>query len=1574
MTDLKRQLAGLSPAKRQLFERRLERQRARADARIPHRPDDAPAPASFAQQRLWIVDRLDATGAAYHNAYRIDFRGALEASHLGRCLAEIVRRHEPLRSRFTAAGDELSAIAEPMSEGPLPVVDLSRLAPSVRRAAGRRLAREQAVRPFDLAGGTLLRTLLLRRAPGDHALIFVVHHIAFDRWSVGVLLSELMRLYEAGAGGPRAALPELPVRYSDYAAWQRRRFAGARLEGQLAWWREQLGGRLPVLELPTDRPRPRVQTYAGATCSLVLPARLTESLGRLARDRGATLFMVLLAAFQALLHRHSGQNDLIVGSPTAGRGRVELEGLIGLFINTLAIRATCRGETPFQELLEGVKATVLAALAHAEMPFEKLVAGLGIERRLDIPPLCQVLFNLHNVPPPTAEIVGHRVTVEEIDTGTSKLDLTVTLRSEPEGLVAFWEYNTDLFDGTTITRLTDHFSNLLAGAVAAPNGRLSHLPMMSAAERQQLVEWNDTASGYPRAATVHELFAQQAARAPGAVALELAGETMTYGELDRRANQLAHHLIRRGVGPEVPVGIAVERSFEMVVGILGILKAGGAYVPLDPGYPKPRLAFMLDDTRAPVVLTQERLVADLPEHQATVVCLDAGWPAIAAESGQPPRVEVTADHLAYVIYTSGSTGRPKGAAIVHRSVVRLVRDTNYVDLGPEEVLLQFAPISFDASTFELWGSLLNGSRLVVFPPHTPSLEELGRTLVSRGVSTLWLTSALFQQMVGFELESLQNVCQLLAGGETLPKAHVERMLAALPAGHRLINGYGPTENTTFTCCHPMTAASPVEHTVPIGRAIAGTRVYLLDERLSPVPAGVVGELWAAGDGVTRCYLDDPKLTAWKLVPDPFSAEPGARLYRVGDQARYLVDGRIEFLGRVDQQVKVRGFRIELGEIETVLGQHPRVREAVAVIREGEKESGDKAIVAYVVTDGEPALAAELGRYLGERLPRYMVPSAVVLLGALPLTPNGKVDRRKLPAPEWQRPEWLEESTAPRTPTEQLLMEVWKQVLRLENVGIHDKFFALGGDSILCILATARCREVGLRITPHQMFQHQTIAELAAVAVPASAVPEVEQGVVTGAVPLTPIQQWFLEQAPPRPDHFNQARMLEVCRPLTVRVIRQAWPRLHRHHDALRMRFVRDSSGWRQVNTDAAAAPPTLIDLRRLPAAVQDRLTAAVAADLQTSLDLAAGPLARMAWLDLGPSRPERLAVVIHHLVVDGVSWRILLEDLERCCLQLAHGQAVELPAKTWSFLRWAQRQLEAGADAAVAADSSTWLQLPWEQVRPLPEDHPAVADPAENTVAVADIVWGELGTEQTRALLHEAPQAYNTEINDVLLAALTLAFAGWTGSPTLLVDLEGHGREELIEGADTTRTVGWFTTMFPVMLRAPSSGDPGAVLKAVKEQLRRIPRRGIGYGMARYLSPDRRLADRLRALPAAQVSFNYLGQFDQVFDAGSPFRLTREPAGPDRDPRQPRAHLLEITSMVQGDRLRMRWTYSRNAHRRASIERLAERFSSELEELVRHCRSPAAGGYTPSDFPRAQLSQRKLDRLTAKLGGRSRTT
>ena len=1310
----------LSPAAQALLEERLKRRSAGQVSRqgIPRRAEPGPAPLSFAQERLWFLGQLTPESSAYHIARAFTLRGPLDRGALERSLREIVRRHEVLRTTFAPTGSSVVQRIAPEPALTLPVVDLGELAAGARAAEVERLRQVEARRPFDLERDVPLRPVLLHLGGEEHRLLLTLHHIAADGWSIDVLFRELSALYGAFAQGQPSPLAELPIQYADFAAWQRGRLQGEVLERLLAYWRRQLDGAPPVLELPSDRPRPPVRTWAGGVRSaeLAVPAEL---LRQTAAGRGASPFMLLLAAFFALLHRMAGRADLVVGTPVAGRDRSEIEGLIGLFVNTLVLRADLSGDPPFESVLHRTRETTLRAYDHQELPFDKLVETLAPERDLASTPLFQVTFALENIGRTPFALSGLDVASREVWSGTVKFDLSLTVVEAGDGLAVSLVYDREVFDATTMARLAAHYETLLAGAVACPGRRLSELPLLSAAERQQIVEeWNDTRSDAPRR-TIPELFAEQARLRPEATALVAGGESLSYAELEARANRLGHHLRSLGVGPEVAVGVCLNRSLDAVVAVLGILKAGGAYVPLDPAYPRERLAFMLADTAAPVVVTASRHLASLPDLQARrVVALDRDRERIEARSAAGPEPGAGPDNLAYVIYTSGSTGRPKGVAVSHKGVVRLVRRTGFADLSARETWLQLAPIAFDASTLEIWGSLLNGGRLVVFPSYTPSLEELGQAIEHHGVTSLWLTAGLFHQMVDGPVESLRGVRQLLAGGDVLSAPHVEKVLGRCE-GLTLVNGYGPTENTTFTCCHRMQGSQRFSGTVPIGRPIAGTRVVLLDAYLQPVPIGAAGELATGGDGLARGYLGRLDLTAERFVPDPTGSEPGARLYRTGDLARHLPDGRIEFLGRLDHQVKIRGFRIEPGEIEAALAAHPGVRQAVVMVSDGsaqsdrsDRSSDDRRLIAYVTGD---VAVAELRRSLRERLPDHMVPSAFVVLESLPLNPNGKVDRKALPAPEGEAERG--ERVAPRNEVEELLAGLWAAVMGIEPPGVDESFFDLGGHSLLATRVVSRVREVcGVELSLRGLFEAPTVAGLARLVEMlrrgGQAPPPILPREWSGEAPASFAQErlWFLARLEPESPFYNIPAPLRLSGPLDVPALARSLTEIRRRHSVLRAVFTVSAAG--PVQRIAPPPPATLpvVDLSGLAAEAGRSEAARLAGEeARRPFDLETGPPLRATLLALSP-REHLLLLNLHHIVADGWSLGIFARELSALYGGALSGEPSplpELPIQYADFADWQRERLRGELlDEQLAwwrqrlAGAPALLELPTDRPRP----------------------------------------------------------------------------------------------------------------------------------------------------------------------------------------------------------------------------------------------------------------------------------
>ena len=1275
----------------------LDRLREKKREVLPSREGIVPAarapagsPLSFAQQRLWFLAQLRPDDAAYNMAAAVELRGRLDAGALGGAFRRVVQRHETLRTTFGSisgggGGEPVQVIHPEPAESLMSVVDLSGLP----EAEAERLARAEASRPFDLERGPMLRAVLVRLGPERHLLLLTMHHLVSDAWSMGVLIREVSALYRCTGD-----LPPLPVQYADFAIWQRAWLKGEALERPLAWWRERLAGAPPALELTAER-------QAGGSrqpTSISIPA--TAGLEALARAEGTTVFVALLAGFQALLQRWTGQEDLVIGTPFANRRRAEVQGLIGFFVNTLPIRSDLRvkasGRPSFRELLRRAREEVLGVHEHQDLPFERIVEELRPERAAGRNPLFQAVLAFQNVPMPALDLPDLESEPRRVDAGTAMFDLTLDLRQGPIGIEGRIEQG--LFGPVTAARLAAHFQSLLTAALADPDAPAVDLSLLSVGERHQLVvEWNDRAAAVPRV-PIHRLFEEQADLRPDAVAVEDGRRSLSYAELDRNANRLAWHLRELGVGPEVPVALCLERSIEAVETVLAILKAGGAYVPLSPSFPAERLAWIVADSGAQVLVTAPGTPVPPIPRDIPIVDLGRDAAAIAVRSCERLAEDPDPCGLAYVLYTSGSTGRPKGVAVTQRSVVRLVRGNDFTELGPDESWLLLAPLSFDASTLELWGPLLNGGRLVVFPSRVPSLEEIARTVEERGVTSLWLTAGLFHQMLDTQTAALRRLRHLLAGGDVLSPPHVRR---ALEEGIALVNGYGPTEGTTFTCCEPLREAG--EATVPIGRPIANARVHVLGTGEELVPIGVAGELLAGGEGLARGYLGRPDLTAESFVPDPFSREPGARLYRTGDRVRRLADGRIEFLGRMDRQVKIRGFRIEPGEVEAALTRHPSVADAVVVARETRPD--DRRLVAYLVPrEGEPGPAAgELRLFLEPTLPAPLIPSTFVILPAFPLTANGKVDRAALPSPVATEP--VPGRAQPRGPVEELLARLWEEVLGGGRVGAEDGFFDLGGHSLLAARLVSRVREVfEIELPLADLFQAPTVRSLAL------RIKALRRGEERPAPPVVPLSReerqaelplsfaqerlWLFERMAPGGTVFNMPLAARFRGALDVPALERSLEEVVRRHAVLRTMFPEMAGRPVQRIAPATSWRLPLVDLAGLGAGLGEEAAREAARLLAREqglrpFDLQREPPLRMLLLSTAPDEHE-LLVTLHHIAADGWSLEVLVRELGVLYRGFTRREPSPLPDLPLQYADWAVWQRRWLEGEAMESLRSAW--------------------------------------------------------------------------------------------------------------------------------------------------------------------------------------------------------------------------------------------------------------------------------------------
>ena len=1261
------------------------------------RAREAELPLSFAQQRLWFLDQLEINSAIYNIPIALRLLGTLRVTALEQSLQEIIHRHEALRTNFITVDGKPSQIIQTQTNWTVSVIDWQDVPITEQEIALQQLAQQKAIQPFDLASEALIKATLVILSETEHTLLVCMHHVVSDGWSMGVFIQELAALYNAYSQGQPSTLAPLPIQYADFAIWQRNWLQGDVLQTQLSYWQQQLAAAPALLSLPTDRPRPAVQTFAGAYQEFALSLELTSKLTQLSQEQGVTLFMTLLAAFDTLLYRYTGTEDILVGSPIANRNHSEIEGLIGFFVNTLVMRTNLAANPSFSELLTRVREMAMDAYAHQDLPFEMLVEALQLQRDLSHTPLFQVMFVLQNAPMQQVELTGLSVSPLLTESATAKFDLTLGITNTATGLVGVWEYNTDLFDASTIERMTGHFLTLLEGIIANPNERISELPLLTEVEQQQLlVEWNDTQVDYPLDKSIHQLFEEQVDRTPDAIAVVYENQQLTYRQLNNCANQLAHYLKSLGVKADTLVGICVKRSIEMLVGLLGILKAGGAYVPLDPDYPQQRLAFMLNDAALPVVLTQQSLLESLPEHTAQVVCLDSDRQLIAQHSPENPLTGSKPENLAYVIYTSGSTGKPKGVQVSHNGVVNFLASLSLCPgLTDSDTFCAVTTISFDIAALELYLPLIVGAKIVVVSREVArDGARLLLELQESGTTVMQATPATWQMLLASGLSTQKLGMKLLCGGEALPDQLAHQLLET---GSEVWNLYGPTETTIWSSIYQLrnhskqlearsaiASGAALPAIAPIGRPIANTQIYILDTQLQPVPIGVPGELYIGGAGLAKGYLNRSELTQEKFIPNPFEdsaalASPrsrsvsqrasagGSKLYKTGDLARYLPDGNIEYLGRIDNQVKIRGFRIELGEIEAVLRQLGYIQASCVIARED--IPGDKRLVAYVVPHqhSTPTIN-ELRQFLKSKLPDYMVPNAIVILESLPLTPNGKVDRRSLPALDLHS-ERIDKYLAPRNQIEELLAQIWAQVLKLELVGIHDNFFELGGHSLLATQLVSRIRSIfKVELPLRELFARPTVAELAQSIgqlqqqdlelVSPPILPRAENA----QLPLSFAQQrlWFLDQLEPNSAVYNIPIALRLVGTLNQVALEQSLYDIIARHEALRTNFVIVDGKPSQIIQTQTNWTVCVVDWRDVPITEQEIATQQLAQQQAIQpFDLAREPLVRATLVMLSLTE-HILLVCMHHVVSDAWSIGVFVEELAALYNAYSQGQRSSL--------------------------------------------------------------------------------------------------------------------------------------------------------------------------------------------------------------------------------------------------------------------------------------------------------------------------
>jgi amino acid adenylation domain-containing protein/non-ribosomal peptide synthase protein (TIGR01720 family) len=1518
------------------------------------------------QRRLWLAGQ---TGPAYRTQCALLIEGPLSRESLREKVRLVVSRHESLRTTFKSTATLRIPLQsfDCVADTSWRFLEAGEVKPGREVELIDQVLQEERNFQFDFGHGPLSRATLVSFSKRKHALVFTWPALCADAASAKYFVSELSQAYAA----PDRTMGEAPLQYVQFSEWQNEMLAADEAEEGKEFWRRQEFSTRPPLKLPLEKSAPSDLEFSPRTFAVDLSREVVAGIEAVAEQSRTSFSAVLYSCWQALLWRITGQREVVTGYVFDSRKYEEFEGLIGLASKWVPVKSDFEPGMSFAGTVKQVE----EALQDAWEWQEFFSAGnaeveTSVARRSEA-----VLFESEERQAEyCANGLAFKVQRQYCLLDNFKLKLSCIRTGD--SLTAEFQYDASRLEETNVERTAGYFVRLLTRVVRTPEAIIERVDLLSETERHYLAdELNRTETVYPQNKCLHELFEDQARLTPSRPAVVFNECQLTYAELNTRANQLAHVLRKRGVAAGAIVGLCVERSSEMIVALIGILKAGGAYLPLDPEQPAARLAYQVKTAGSSILITQQSLLQQFCDLEVQALLIDSAGALFEEQSEKDPELATSPDSPVYTIYTSGSTGAPKGVSISHRNLVNYSHficrklGLNHVTSEPGLHFGTVSTLSADLGNTSIFPAFLSGGCLHIIS-HELAMDggAFAEYSTRHELDVLKIVPSHFSALLAEGGVGVLPQRFLILGGEALSSELATRIREAATSSAkqcRVINHYGPTETTIGSLTFelpPVFASSWGSTVVPIGRPIANTQSYILDEDMKLSPLGVPGELYIGGAGVGIGYLNRPAQTAERFVPHCFSTSPGARLYRTGDAARCLPDGNIEFLGRVDRQVKIRGYRIEPGEIENTLLKHGAVREAVVL--ENKDRAGAGRLVAYVVTR-QLLGRDDLQAFLSKTLPSYMLPAAIVFLKSLPITRNGKVDRSALPSPESaQQRAGNNGYVAPRTPVEKTLAKIWAEVLGLDKVGIHDNFFELGGDSILSIQIISRANRAGAQLAGKHIFQYQTIAALAPMA-RLSQSRTVDQPAMVGPVPLTPIQKRFFETQPIDPHHYNQTVLLKTRSTLDAVLLEQAVRQLLRHHDALRLRFYSDFAGWHQITSAPAESTPFLrVDLSKVSPDDREAAIESVAAEQQASFNLSEGPLLRVVLMDLGAGQSGRLLIVVHHLAVDGVSWRILLEDLHTAYEQLSAGKVVEPVHRTSSFQLWAQRLSIYANSETAKRELSYWTAEKRREAGSLPLDFPG----GVNSVGSARNVTVSLTAEMTRALLRDVPALYRTQINDVLLTALVQAYANQTGQRSLLVGLEGHGREPLFDDLDLSRTVGWFTSYFPLHLHLQKPEEPGESLKSIKEQLREVSNRGIGWGLLRYLNNDEKIIASLQSFPSPELSFNYLGQLDRILPESSPFSAAPESAGPNRSPRALRSHLIDVNAHIAGGQLWLSWIYSENLQRRETVEALAQGYVEALGLLVEHCCSSEAGSYVPADFPLAKLSASKLDKLVAKSG------
>ncbi|MEC2058116.1 non-ribosomal peptide synthetase [Bacillus stercoris] len=1496
-------------------------------------------PLSFSQKRIYALHQLADDSTGYNMPAVLELSGYLDRQRLRSVLTELVIRHEALRTVFVIDGGEPVQLIYPEM-----VFDLKEL--EMESDQMLESAIESFIKPFDLSSGPLFRACLVSMGNNRGFLLLDMHHIIADGVSMSTLVQEFTDLYCG------KELPALSLHYKDFAVWQQEKYPEELHKKQEAYWLNQLGGSLPVLDLPLDQTRPRLPDFSGGTIEVNIDKDTADELHRVMAETGTTLYMILLASYSILLSKLSRQEDIVVGSPASGRPHADLEHVIGMFVNTLAIRCQPEGRKTFSSYLQDIRHLALTAYEHQDYPFEKLADKLDTHREVNRNPLFDAMLVLQSSDDFQFEVPGLSISSVTPKHDISKFDLTLHAEEHSGGIRCRFEYSTALFEEETIARWASYFIELLKNVTTDTEMRISDMQLLPSEERDLLLEKMGQYAAYPRNENIVSLFEKKAAEHPEHPAVVCGDSQLTYRELNEKAERTAALLIKRGVSAGDIVGLMLDRSPDMVIGVLSILKAGGAYLPIDPEYPQERISFMLNDSGTEILLT-ERSQNKPADYNGHILYIDEG------ENDSIPadlNIQILTDQPAYVIYTSGTTGQPKGVIVEHRNVISLLKHQNQpFEFGHEDIWTFSHSYCFDFSVWEMFGALLNGSTLVVVSKETARDPQAFRLLLKKErVTVLNQTPTAFYGLMHEDQNHSDRLTirYVIFGGEALQPGMLQSWNEKYPHTD-LINMYGITETTVHVTFKKLSAADIAKNKSNIGRPLSTLQAYVMDAHMNLLPIGVPGELYIGGEGVARGYLNRDELTADRFVPNPYL--PGDRLYRTGDLAKRLSNGELEYLGRIDDQVKVRGHRIELGEIQAALLQLPMIKEAAVVTRADEQ--GQTAIYAYmVIKDQQIANISDIRTSLKTMLPDFMLPARLIQIDSIPLTANGKLDQKALPEPE--KHTYTADDISPRDEIEKVMAEIWEELLDVDELGVNANFFELGGDSIKALQVCARLKQRGYETTVREMFEHQTLGELSARV--QKAVRVIDQGPVEGEITWTPIQQWFFSQSL-ESHHFNQSVMLYRSERFDEIALKKVLKSLVTHHDALRIICRYENGSPVQLNRgidlpDEELYAFELFDVKDNATDTHSRIKEA-ASQMQEHMRLETGPL-----LHAGLFRTENgdhLFLTIHHLVVDAVSWRILFEDFSTAYKQAVSGESIQLPQKTDSYLTYSQKIADYSKSRQVQREAAYWDECENRHIQPVPKDN----DAAPNTFIDTEMIDFELSRHHTELLLTAVHKAYSTEMNDILLTALGLALQQWTGNNQFKISMEGHGRESYLDDIDISRTVGWFTSIYPVWLDMSDSEHKnnderlGHLIKQTKDMLHRIPHKGVGYGVLKYISKK---WDSEKNSP--EISFNYLGQFDQDIQSKA-FEVSDIKPGNEISPNWERPYVLDISGAISSGCLNLHIIYNRLQFEENTIQTFARHFEQTLQNIIEHCTGKESREWSASDFTDEDLTLDELNEI-----------